>query len=125
MPSKILSGWKNIANYLGKGVRTVQRYERELALPVRRPSGKKKGSVMVTRSELDAWIANRRFSLHSQFPVASMFSLYVSLKTRIVEIARVREQMTKLRVEIRASREMLRNSVRLVQDKVRSRTRLR
>ena len=24
----IISGWKDIANYLGKGVRTVQRYER-------------------------------------------------------------------------------------------------
>lgn len=34
---EILSGWKEIANYLRKGVRTVQRYERELGLPIRRP----------------------------------------------------------------------------------------
>ena len=39
-----LNGWKEIANYLGKGVRTVQRYERTLALPVRRPSGRSGGS---------------------------------------------------------------------------------
>jgi hypothetical protein len=31
---EILSGWKDIANHLGMGVRTVQRYERELGLPV-------------------------------------------------------------------------------------------
>ena len=30
---EIFSGWKDIANYLGKGVRTIQRYERELGLP--------------------------------------------------------------------------------------------
>lgn len=33
-PTRLLSGWKEIANYLGKGVRTVQRYEYELLLPV-------------------------------------------------------------------------------------------
>lgn len=56
-PSELLSGWKDIANYLGKGIRTVQRYELELGLPVRRPAGKVRGSVLATRSELDAWIA--------------------------------------------------------------------
>ena len=33
---EILTGWNEIANYLGMGVRTVQRYERELGLPIRR-----------------------------------------------------------------------------------------
>jgi hypothetical protein len=36
---EILSGWKDIANYLGKGVRTVQRYGREMGLPIHRPAG--------------------------------------------------------------------------------------
>ena len=58
MPAKfeILSGWKEIANYLGKGVRTVQRYERELGLPVHRPAGKPAGSVIAAKAELDAWV---------------------------------------------------------------------
>jgi len=54
--SQFLSGWKEIANYLGKGVRTVQRYERQLGLPVRRPAGKPSGSVVATRAELDGWV---------------------------------------------------------------------
>jgi hypothetical protein len=37
-PSALLSSWKDIAKYTGKGVRTVQRWERE-GLPVRRPVG--------------------------------------------------------------------------------------
>ena len=36
----ILNSWKEIANYLGRGVRTVQRWERDLRLPVHRPKGK-------------------------------------------------------------------------------------
>ena len=31
-----LNGWKEIAAFLGKGVRTVQRWEREQGLPVHR-----------------------------------------------------------------------------------------
>ena len=55
-PPAFLSGWKEIANYLGKGVRTVQRYERELRLPVHRPNGKSAGSVIATKAELDSWV---------------------------------------------------------------------
>lgn len=53
---EIFSGWKEIANYLGKGVRTVQRYERELGLPIHRPSGKSAGAVIATKAELDGWV---------------------------------------------------------------------
>src|SRR5215471_18946466 len=53
---EILSGWKEIANYLRKGVRTVQRYEREQGLPIHRPCGKSAGSVMATKAELDGWV---------------------------------------------------------------------
>ena len=52
----IFSGWKEIANYFGKGVRTVQRYERELGLPIHRPNGKSAGSVIATKKELDDWL---------------------------------------------------------------------
>jgi hypothetical protein len=51
-----LSGWKDIAAHLGKGVRIVQRYQRKFGLPVRRPAGKPCGSVVALVSELDAWV---------------------------------------------------------------------
>ena len=56
-PSQYLSSWKEIANYMGKGVRTVQRYEAELGLPVRRPAGRSRSAVFATRAEIDAWAA--------------------------------------------------------------------
>jgi hypothetical protein len=56
----ILSCWKDIARYLGKGVRTVQRWEREFDLPVRRPKGaERKSAVAADPRDLDAWLTSR------------------------------------------------------------------
>ena len=56
----ILSCWKDIARYLGKGVRTVQRWEREFDLPVRRPNGADhKSAVAADPRDLDAWLTSR------------------------------------------------------------------
>src|SRR5215510_540761 len=50
-----LDSWKEIAAYLRKGVRTVQRWERTENLPVRRHGQDRAGSVFAYKSELDAW----------------------------------------------------------------------
>jgi hypothetical protein len=55
---KLLNSWKEIAAYVGRGVRTVQRYELELGLPVRRPAGISRSSVMAFSDELDAWLTS-------------------------------------------------------------------
>jgi hypothetical protein len=56
--SAVLSSWKDIARYMGKGVRTVQRWEQHLGLPVRRPNGAAhKSAVLLDRSDLDTWLA--------------------------------------------------------------------
>ena len=54
--SAIFSSWKEIANYLGKGVRTVQRWEQQLGLPVHRPSRGGKGIVIAYSDELEIWV---------------------------------------------------------------------
>jgi hypothetical protein len=54
---KVFSSWKEIAAYLGKGVRTVQRWEAELELPVHRPS--EQGIVLAYESELQQWARQR------------------------------------------------------------------
>jgi|SRR5215472_2055978 len=58
--SAILTCWKDIAGYMGKGVRTVQRWEEQLDLPVHRPNGvTHKSSVVAYPHELDAWLGRR------------------------------------------------------------------
>jgi hypothetical protein len=53
---QILSSWKEIARHVGKSIRTVQRWEREIGLPVHRPDGKNEGVVIALPAELDAWV---------------------------------------------------------------------
>jgi hypothetical protein len=61
----VLSSWKDIAKYAGKGVRTVQRWEQQLGLPVRRPAGRAgKSVVLVYRSDLEEWMATH-FSIRT------------------------------------------------------------
>ena len=48
-----LNSWKEIASHLERGVRTVQRWESELGLPVRRTGRGKRGAVYALVSELD------------------------------------------------------------------------
>jgi hypothetical protein len=57
--SRALSSWKEIAAYLGKGVRTVQRWEQVLGLPVRRPDSMPKGVVFASPEDLDRWLSKR------------------------------------------------------------------
>jgi hypothetical protein len=57
-PTVIFTSWKEIAAYLGKGIRTVQRWERDYGLPVLRPNGKPLGVVSASRIELEAWWAS-------------------------------------------------------------------
>jgi hypothetical protein len=55
---RTLQTWKEIAGYIGRGVRTVQRWE-DLGLPVRRPqTDSPKSAVYIITHELDTWLLN-------------------------------------------------------------------
>jgi Tol biopolymer transport system component len=67
-----LDSWKSIAAYLGRGVRTVQRWEREEGLPVHRLAHEKRGSVYARKEEIDAWWESRRVELAAEPPEESV-----------------------------------------------------
>ena len=53
-----LVGWKAIAAHLGVSVRTAQRYERTLSLPVTRVTHAGRGEEVQALSEaIDTWLA--------------------------------------------------------------------
>jgi Tol biopolymer transport system component len=55
-----LETWKEIAAYLKRDVRTVQRWEKTEGLPVRRHLHAKSATVYAHRAELDLWWEQRR-----------------------------------------------------------------
>jgi len=55
-----LDSWKEIAEYLGRDVRSAQRWEHARGLPVYRVPGSKSGGVFAYSGELDEWLHRRR-----------------------------------------------------------------
>lgn len=53
----ILNSWKEIADFLQRGVRTVQRWERDLRMPVHRIGSGKRSPVYATIPELKFWMS--------------------------------------------------------------------
>ena len=54
-----LDSWKEVAVYLRRDVRTVQRWEKREGLPVQRHVHAKASSVCAFKHEIDAWLRSR------------------------------------------------------------------
>ena len=61
-PRRRLDSWKEIADYLRRGLTTVQRWEREEGLPVHRHVHSTGGSVYAYPDDLDQWRSGRESS---------------------------------------------------------------
>lgn len=93
--SVVLGSWKEIANYLGKGVRTVQRWERQSSLPVHRPSGSTKGVVLAFPNELDRWARH----LPEETPISNQLARNAALSVELLKQTTLLKQRTERLVE--------------------------
>jgi len=112
---EVFSGWKDVANYLGKSVRTVQRYERELGLPIRRPAAKATTAVIATKAELDAWISASplRGALRPAEVTADNSGMLKEFRTHVKELHQLRHETAQLRQAVNASLALLRMNLQL------------
>jgi len=54
--TETLRSWKEIANYLGACVKTVQRWEHEYKFPIRRLKASKGAMVFALKTDVDNWL---------------------------------------------------------------------
>lgn len=112
----VLTSWKDIARYMGKGVRTVQRWEMDFGLPVRRPQGSNKKAVLARPRDLDAWVALRCTSraqqqnYHGNGSVPH-FSKLAVLNAQIETSRKLRQSNAELMAQVRRELEELRRQV--------------
>jgi hypothetical protein len=92
---QLLTSWKEIAAHLGKGVRTAQRWEREIGLPVRRPA-ENRHIVVALATDLDNWIA--QLATPSATPCCSCREDLDHAQQTIVDL---REQIMSLQSEMK------------------------
>ncbi|HEV2402019.1 MAG TPA: hypothetical protein VGS27_34125 [Candidatus Sulfotelmatobacter sp.] len=113
--SHFLNGWKEIANYLGKGIRTVQRYELHCGLPVRRPSGHAQGAVVATPAEIDIWVRTCQIHDYPPFeranPGPSRAELH-ALRKSLAEMKQLRQQNRAIKAELLRTIERLHATIR-------------
>lgn len=109
--NEILSGWKEIAAYLGRGVRTVQRYEHQLGLPTRRISGHRSGSVLATKSDLDSWVNSRPIVQSSDTQQTAQVHLGSALENSLRERSRLHSEMMTLREELKEEVRKIRENI--------------
>jgi PAS domain-containing protein len=57
--NEMLRSWKDISNYVGACVKTVQRWEENYNFPIRRLERSKGASVFALKAEVDSWILTR------------------------------------------------------------------
>jgi hypothetical protein len=86
--------WKGLAKYMGKGIRTVQRWEIQFGLPVRRSADRPKSQVMAVPAELDEWV--------KAFPLSEGLSPLYS-----PEIENLLQNIFELQSEVRELRRQL------------------
>jgi|SRR5579884_590216 len=120
--NEYLNSWNEIADYLNRGVRTVQRWEKEIALPVRRPHGKDHSKVFAIRSEIDEWLRSRPTKppdrvLDHGAVAAKTETVPLSTLQLLVESRRLRDELRRSTIEFLNAVATLRATVaKLVQN---------
>ena len=90
----ILSGWKEIAQYLRCGVRTAQRWQSK-GLPVRRAYPGPRAPVLAVSEEIDVWRGAGTFPVHRKDP----YTREIVMRSQA------------LRAQVRQSRETLHRTI--------------
>lgn len=101
-PGRRLNGWKEIGSYLGRVVRTAQRWE-TLGMPVHRPATKKRTAVIAFPHELDSWLVRNRPRLDLYEPTDPAAST-TGLAALTERLERLQREATMLALEIERAR---------------------
>lgn len=101
-----LNGWKEIASYLGRGVRTVQRWE-ALGLPVRRPNSRLRSAVLSTTQEIDTWLQQCGDGRNKVLARALQEAPADAYSALLQQVIALRGQLEQLRAENKALRQKL------------------
>ena len=102
----ILTGWKQIAQHLGCGVRTAQRWQRE-GLPVKRITKSSRAPVIADSEQLNAWMLRDHVIRSARSP--DLFASINRARELRTEARRTKEAlhvtMAALRKELASSRQ--------------------
>ena len=119
-PFNLLNSWKEVASYLGRGVRTVQRWEK-LGLPVRRLGAGPRSPVVANARDIDRWLLAAASVQGTDFRQTSAhLVIRGGLVESIEQARRLRHEMNQLRRSNWASVVRLTESLSVIEKTVSS-----
>jgi hypothetical protein len=116
---QILNGWKEISSYINRSVRTVQRWEARLELPVYRPALKDRSAVMAFSDELDRWISRASPDLGADDAVLNrnkgndlvLLQVLDNVSAMVLNTAEISSQVRLLQEQLRQSLQLYRHAI--------------
>lgn len=100
----------------------MQRYEREMGLPVRRPAARPHGIVMATRAELDAWVSaspiRHEFQISKLTIASEQRTSTTGIHVGLAQMRELRTQLKDLRSEVGACVQSLERGLQTLQDQL-------
>jgi len=96
---KVLHSWKEIASYMGLSVRTLQRYEQYLGLPIRRFGGVARSSVTAFTDELDYWMQTAGAHPVGRAEWEHAMGELDALRSEVTHLRKVAEELSKKEIE--------------------------
>ena len=125
MKRKILNGWKEISNHIQRGVRTAQRWEAYLGMPVHRPALKDRSAVVAFSDELDTWIARPSDARIADDVAASVSGRNETLLRVNANVNALAWHTSELASQTRALQDQLRRSLESHRSRIASRMQTR
>ena len=100
----VLNSWKEIASYLDRGVRTVQRWQKSEELPVHRIGSGRRAPVFAFVAEIDLWLheSHNRSDQVSRATALRTDSRRIRKDTHLL-ITRLHAEVAKLTDNVRGS----------------------
>jgi hypothetical protein len=117
MSRQILNGWKEISSHIERGVRTAQRWEVRLGMPVHRPALKDRSAVVAFTDELDRWLSRTApdtLNANGEGSDETLLRVHQNLSTLALHTS-------ELALRTRALKEQLKRSLEIQHNRIASR----
>jgi hypothetical protein len=127
---RILNGWKQISHHIDRGVRTAQRWEALLGMPVHRPALKDRSAVVAFSDELESWLSRTPPDVREECMVNEDQATYVhderlmraldNMSTLVRQSCDLLSQVQNLQDRLRRSRKSRRATSRTIASSTRA-----
>lgn len=107
---ELLNSWKEVASYLGRGVRTVQRWEK-MGLPVRRLGNGSRAPIVAFTGDIDRWMQQARSSGLTDPAMVEQVFCKGNLRETIEQSRALREKLVLLRADQRHTMSKLMDTI--------------